>query len=282
MRLCSLFAALVAPCLLAVAVTGAATGCGRSEPARWYDDYASQVDPLLDQENERWKTIGGLLKKRADDAAMPRYYRYVRDKALPYYTEFLDAVNGLRPEGTKLQAAHAEFVRFAEARLEFMHLEERGHEVYRRATEDSALIRIQSGVQEADLLEAAYLKAVGDGTPDAKYGELHQILDPFIERYFKPMQRQAIDPAEVQVRLRSHVIRALKELQRRKFRDDEADRLLKQCISAWTTWYELLESKCPLLQEVMQSKQNSERAAKAAEAAFQEFAKQLAQIRLEL
>ncbi len=281
MRLLALSNALALAALSGTLLAVGTTGCGPSELRRQYDAYVDQVEPLLQQEGERWDRIVNLIKKRQTDAAMPRYYKYVHDTALPYYTEFAAAVNALQPDGAQMEKAHTHLVRFATARLEFLHLEERGYDVYKRATQDGGLIEIQSGVEEAEALRLAYLTAIGTGTPDAKFGELYQIIDPFTERYFKPMQQQLVDPADVQVRLRSHVIPALRKLQRRKYGDDPANRLLKQCVTAWAAWHELLETRCPLLQEVMQAKANSEMAAKEAEDAFTAFREALKAIRLE-
>jgi len=273
--------ALVPVLLAGVAAVVGSTCCGPSDLERQYGAYVSVADPLLEQESERWDRIVNLIKKRQGDAAMPRYYAYLRETALPYYTEFRDAVLTIDPEGARLTEAHVELVRFAEARLEFLHLESNGEAVYRRASEDGSLIAIQTLVQEGEMLRIAYLKSVGDDVPDAKFGEMFQIIDPFTSRYFQPMQQQLVDPSEVQVRLRSHVIPALKELQRRKFGDSEQDRLLKLCIAKWVEWHELLAKTCPLLQEVMRTKTNSEQAAKDAEAALGEFLKHLEKIRLD-
>ena len=77
---------------IAAAVVGIA-GCGPSELQVSYRSYVDQVEPLLEQEDERWKRIVAMIKQRQDDAAMPRYYKYVSETALPYYTEFKTAVD---------------------------------------------------------------------------------------------------------------------------------------------------------------------------------------------
>jgi hypothetical protein len=268
--------------VLGLACAGLTSACGPSELERSYHAYVDEVEPLLEEEGKSWDRIVALIKKRAEDAAMPRYYKYVRETALPYYTEFHAVVTALEPGGERIGKAHESLLQFADARLEFLHLEDRGHDVYTRATADGGLLKIQSQVQEAEALRIAYLRAVGDGAPDAKFGELYQIIDPFTQRYFQPMQQQLKDPAEVQVRLRSHVVPALEILYKRKYHDDAPGRLLKECVRSWLDWHKLLEAKCPLLQDVMQAKQKSEAAAQAAEEALTKFREELSRIRLEL
>jgi hypothetical protein len=281
MRLPALSFTSSAAALVGLVLAVGVSGCGPSELALQYKSYVDTVDPLLEQENERWDRIVIMIKKRQNDAAMPRYYKYVREEAIPYYTDFRDAVIVLDPQGAQLGDAQANLVLFANARLEFLHLEYNGYDVYTRATQDGGLLEVQSQVQEAEMRRIAYLKAVGADVPDAKFGELHQIIDPFTTRYFQPMQQQMMDPGEVQVRLRSHVIPKLRDLHQRKFKDTDQDRMLRECIGSWLHWHELLEAKCPLLQEVMQAKKKSEEAAKAAEEALTAFRKDLEKVRLQ-
>lgn len=283
MRITSLNQASTASAsILAVAaavVPFVATGCGPSELARGYATYIQQVEPVLEQESSRWGRLTELLLERQENFSSPRYYTYLTDTALPFYTDMSEQVAAMGPDGERLQAAHAHLVRFAEARLEFVHVESSGREVFQAAVGEGGLVGVLSGLQDAENIRYEYQEAVGQDVPDAKLGELYTLVDTFRRKYFDPMQQGALDPREVQTRLRTHMIPSLEGLLRRKYEPNERGRLLKACVSSWLQWHVNLEKICPLLQRVWQIKAKSEAAAKEAQESLDAFKLALEEIR---
>jgi hypothetical protein len=270
---------LLAASILTGGLALASTGCGPSQLARQYSAYTAEVEPLLEQEAERWQSMAALLQARQDDYASPRYYRFLQDNALPFYTGLHERVTALAPEGERVAAAHAHLVRFVAARLEFVHVEISARETFESAVGEDGLLAVMSGLQEAENLRYEYAEAIGESTPDAKLGELYSIVDSFRQSWFVPLQQGARDPEDVQRRLRAHVIPALEELQRRKYFDTDADRLLKSCVAAWLAWHRKLERACPTLQRVWDVKAKSEAAAQESQESLDAFRQELEAIR---
>ena len=96
----------LAPAALVVSCAALSAGCGPSQLAQEYDAYLAQVEDLLEEEGKHWDRIVTMIKKRADDAALPRYYQYVREQALPYYEKFHGVVLSVDPGGERMEAAH--------------------------------------------------------------------------------------------------------------------------------------------------------------------------------
>ena len=275
MRITSLTATAALVAIMPLALSG----CGPSELARDYDAYTKQAEPLLEQESARWGRLTELLIDRQENFSSPRYYSYLTETALPFYTDMCEQVAAITPGGERLRAAHTELVRFAEARLAFVHVESSGREAFQAAVGEGGLVGVLSGLQVAENLRYEYQEAVGEDVPDTILGELYTHVDGFRRKYFDPMQQGAKDPEEVQIRLRQHVIPSLEGLQRRKYEDGERGRLLKACVAAWLKWHQKLEKTCPLLQRVWQIKSQSEAAAKDAQASLDAFKLALEEIR---
>lgn len=269
--------------MLGLALAGLTTlglaACGPSELSQQYASYTAQVEPLLEQEAERWNALAQLVQSRQDDYSSPAYYGYLERTAAPFYGDLLDRVLAMHPEGEMLASAHAELTRFAEGRLEFVHVELSGRELFASASGPEGLAAVMSGLQEAEGLRIRYMQAIGTDVPDAKLGELYALVDTFRRKYFQPLQAGAKDPDEVRLRLTSHVIPALETLKGRKYFDDEPSRILKDCVTAWLEWHKRLARTCPTLQQVWEIKSRSEAAARESEEALAAFKRTLEEVR---
>ncbi len=268
----------VVVCVLAAGLTA----CGDNVELDAYQTYTGRVDALLEDEHGHWVRVAEFQRERQEDPALPRYYRFLRETAVPFYESLQSRLEAVVPGSEALADAHALLLRFSDERLEFVHSELAAEPIHARALEQGGIIAIFSGQDEAEALRIAYIRAVGAGAPDAKLGELAQEVDAFRRRYFEPMREGLKDAAEVQVQLRNSVIPALETLRRRKYGDDHVNQLLKQCVIAWLDWHRNLADVCPLYQEASEALARSQAAAKSAEESAQAFRDALAAIRREL
>ncbi len=273
---------LLANLLLITAVLTASsiTGCGGSGLGAAYNAYKKQVEPALEKEATLWKRLVKLVPAEADDAALKRYYEYLDSTALPFYAQLREDLAALESGHLELEASHTELVSFVEARLEFVHSEIRARAMNERArSRDGGLLALfeQEGVANSETAE--YLRLVADTAPDAKLGELNQIVEGFRRKWFEPMQRGEKDPDAVQRRLRTHVLPRIAELRQKRYGDDAASRQLKEVVAAWEVWHSLFAESCTLYSDVIHAKTGSEAAVHRSEQHLADFRAHLKTVR---
>lgn len=281
MRTLCLSLVLVASLVALAALLVAVPSCGPSPQRKALTGYRAQSAALLDREAKVWQRVVDLNLARHEE--QEPYYHHLTTVAIPYYEELLGKVEALTPkEPPELVAAHERFLEFARQRVQFFQSEQLGREVVEKAVRSQVL----KDLDAADVLAREAEKTLReweDSDPthnlDPRFTRLKEVTETFERDHFGPLVRGEVPVAEVQERIRRHVLPGIDALKDERWRDNDREQLALKVVVAARNYFVLLADTLPDLVLLNRVNERSKTAEERASQSLRDFHKGMQELR---
>jgi hypothetical protein len=265
---------------LAVAAALAAPGCGPSAAAKAYAAYEAKAEPLLDREIVAWKKLVTLIGEQSsgDAADAKRLEEVVRTESAPFYAGFLGQAKALAPGDPSLDRAQAAFVRYAEARQEFVEAVLDGLEAMALG-DPSGRLTSADGMLQSTVTEYATLMETKGVPPDSRFAELIAAQTEFQQKGLEPLVEGRGTVADIEQRLRARILPRLRELRGEKYAEDAEGKALKAAVFATAAFFEAVVEELPRMGASAEFKLRTETLAREGDEALKRFRDEMAAAR---